>query len=357
MLHAVAVRRLAEFRLEAEIEVDRGSTLVLVGESGAGKTLLLRMLAGLEHPDAGRIELGDQVYFDGRAGEMVPAWRRSIGYVGQDYALFPHLSAFENVAFGLRAQGLRGRRVRLRVGEMLERFGIGDLARRRPRELSGGQQQRVAVARALVIEPALLLLDEPLSALDLQTRRTLQSELRRMLAERAGASVYVTHSPVEAALFGDRIAVLEGGLITQKGSRDELLRYPKSPYVAEFLGVNLYRGTLGYRDFAGLVEVQTPDITLSVVDPGGEDETFVLVNPREVTLFLERPEGSAQNTFYGPIGDLVPEPPFGDRVRVVVESKPPIVAEVTKHAIEALGLKPGVPVYASFKASGVSTYR
>ena len=357
MLRAVAVRRLADFRLEVEIEVERGSTLVVVGESGAGKTTLLRMLAGLEHPDAGRIELGDQLCFDGTTSAAVPAWRRSVGYVGQDYALFPHLSEFENVAFGLRSQGLRGRWVRARVGEMLERLGLADLAPRRPRELSGGQQQRVAVARALVVEPALLLLDEPLSALDLQTRRALRGELRRVLAELPGVTVYVTHSPDEAALFGDRIAVIENGSITQQGTRDELLRYPKSPYVAEFLGVNLYRGTLGYRDFAGLVEVQTPDITLSVVDPGGEDEAFVMVNPREVTLFLERPEGSAQNTFYGPIGDLVPEPPFGDRVRVVVESKPPIVAEVTKHAIETLGLRPGLPVYASFKASGVSTYR
>jgi len=357
MLRAVAVRRLADFRLEAEIEVERGATLAVVGETGAGKTTLLRMLAGLDHPDAGRIELGDQVYFDGTARPPVPAWRRSVGYVGQDCALFPHLSAFDNVAFGLRNQGLRGRWVRARVGETLERLGLGDLARRKPRALSGGQRQRVAVARALVIEPALLLLDEPLSALDLETRRALQSELRRLLAEFPGATVYVSRSPTEAALFGDRIAVIENGLTTQKGTPDELVRVPRTPYVAEFLGVNLYRGTLGYRDFAGMVEVQTPDITLSVVDPGGEDEAFVMVNPRAVTLSLERLEGSAQNVFYGPIGDLVPAPPFGDRVRVAVESKPPIVAEVTKHTIETLGLKSGLPVYASFKASGVNTYR
>ena len=357
MLRASVAKRFGDFRLEADLEVERGTTLVVVGESGAGKSTLLRLLAGLEHPDMGRILLGDESYFDGEAHAPIPAWRRKIAYVSQDYALFPHLTVFENVAFGLRTQGLRGRWVRSRVGEIVDQLGIGELVRRRPHQLSGGQQQRVALARALVVDPGLLLLDEPLSALDLQTRRTVRGELRRTLADLPCVTVYVTHSPVEAIMFGDQIAVVEAGLIMQKGTREDLLRHPRTHYVAEFMGVNLFRGTLGYRDFGGMAEVQTPDITLSVVDPGGDDEVFVMVNPREVTLYLQRPEGSAQNTFYGPIVEMVPEPPFGERLRVALGSKPPLVAEVTKHAAETMGLKVGVPVYASFKASGVTTYR
>jgi len=357
VLRASIVRNRPGFRLEAELAVDRASTLVVVGENGAGKTTLLRVLAGLESADAGEIVLDEQVYGSGSARPMVPAWQRNVGYVGQDAALFPHLTAFENVAFGLRAQGLRGRWIRTRVGEALERLTVAGLAKRRPHELSGGERQRVALARALVLEPALLLLDEPLSGLDVQTQRTTRGVLRHVLAEARCATIYVTHAASEAVMFGDRIAVLEAGQVTQQGTRDDLLRHPRTPYVADLMGVNLYRGTLAYRDFAGLAEVQTTEATLSVVDPGGDEDVFVLVIPREVTLFLERPEGSALNTFYGPIAELTPEPPFGERVRVAVDSTPPIVAEVTRHAVETMGLKPGQPVFASFKASGVFTYR
>jgi molybdate transport system ATP-binding protein len=356
VLSAVLSKALGSFRLEVAFEVPRGTTLVLVGESGAGKTTVLRLIAGLDHPDRGSIVVNDQPWFAGE-GSRAPAWRRQVGYVPQDFALFPHLDVFENVAFGLRSQGLEGRWVQARVSEGLERLGIPDLARRRPDELSGGQRQRVAVARALVIEPPVLLLDEPLSALDLATRRTLRSELRRLLAELPCSTIYVTHAPMEAAAFGDRILVLEEGRGTQIGSRDELLRHPKSAYVAEFMGVNLFRGEIGYRDFAGLAEIQTPERTLSVVDPGGDAEVFVAVGPRDVTLHLEQPAGSALNVFYGPVEEIVPEPPLGERLRVALATEPPLVAEITRHSAEVLGLRPGLPVYASFKASAVATYR
>ena len=357
MLRAVLGRTLGSFRLEIAFEVARGATLVLVGESGAGKTTVLRLLAGLETPDRGSIVVNDRVWFDGEPANTLPPWRREVGYVPQDYVLFPHLSVFENVAFGVRSQGLSGRRVRSRVGEALERLEIVDLARRRPDELSGGQRQRAALARALVTEPAVLLLDEPLSALDLQTRRALRTELRRLLAQLPCATVYVTHAPMEAVALGDQILVLEEGRGSQGGTRDELLRHPKSAYVAEFMGVNLFRGRIGYRDFAGFAEVQTPDRTLSVVDPGGDEDVFVAVGPRDITLHLEVPSGSAQNVFYGPIEEIVPEPPYGERLRVALASQPPLVAEVTRHAAERLELAPGKSVYASFKATAVTTYR
>jgi molybdate transport system ATP-binding protein len=240
---------------------------------------------------------------------------------------------------------------------MLERLGVSDLAGRRSGDLSGGQQQRVALARALVLEPRLLLLDEPLSALDLQTRRIVRAELRKLLAALPCITVYVTHSPLEAMVFGDAIAVVESGRITQTGSRDELLRHPRSPYVAEFMGVNLYQGTIVERMTGGLARIRTAGGVLSAVDPGGEDEVFLAVNPREITVSLEPPMGSAQNVMRGVIAELVPEPPFGERVRVVLATDPPLVAEVTSHAVSSLGLAEGREVYAAFKATGVVAYR
>ena len=357
MLAATLTKRLGDFALSAELEVEPGSTLVLVGESGAGKTTLLRLLAGLADPDEGRIVLDGRVWFDRTAGVSLPAWRREVGYLAQDYALFPHLSVSGNVAFGLRAQTLDRRTVRRRVDAALAGLGLAALAPRHPDQLSGGQQQRVALARAMVLEPRLLLLDEPLSALDLQTRRAVRGELRRTLAGLPCATVYVTHNPVEAIVFGNRIAVLEAGRITQIGAPDELLRRPRSPYVAEFMGVNLFQGTVGVRDESGLARVRTPFGSVVAVDPGEPGDVLMALNPREVTLHLEAPAGSAQNVFPGRIVELVAEPPFGERIRVALDSTPPLVAEVTRHAVESLGLREGLEVHAAFKATGLVPYR
>jgi molybdate transport system ATP-binding protein len=213
------------------------------------------------------------------------------------------------------------------------------------------------LARALVLEPRLLLLDEPLSALDLQSRRAVRGELRSLLERLPCVTLYVTHSPMEAMVFGDRVAVIERGAITQAGSRDDLLCHPKSPYVAEFVGINLFRGAVVQRSATGLARVRTPDGEISIVDPGEVGaEVFVAVNPREITLHTEPPAGSAQNTFRGTIAELVPEPPLGERLRAVLRTHPPLVAEVTRRAVAVLGLREGAPVYAAFKATGVHTY-
>jgi molybdate transport system ATP-binding protein len=262
----------------------------------------------------------------------------------------------ENVGFGLRAEGRRAAEVRDRATAQLARLNIADLADRRPRDLSGGQQQRVALARALVLEPRVLLLDEPLSALDLRTRQLVRAELRQLLASLPCATLYVTHHPLEAIVFGDRIAALEDGRVTQIGTRDDLLRHPRSAYVAAFLGVNLFRGTIAGRE-GGTARIRTAQGELSVVDPGGEGEVFAVVGPREISLFREAPEGSARNCFRGVIAEMIPEPPSGERVRVAVQSHPPLVAEVTEQAAARLGLEEGSPVYASFKATGVEVFR
>jgi molybdate transport system ATP-binding protein len=350
-----AAKRLGDFALDAELVVARGETTVLVGESGAGKSTLLRLVAGLEQPDEGRVALDDLVYADTETGVAVPAWQRSVGFVFQDYALFPHLSVAENVMFGLRSSGVRGAESRTRTAEILERLGIPDLARRRVAGLSGGQQQRVALARALVLDPDVLLLDEPLSALDLRTRRNVRGELRRLLRHLTCVTVYVTHNPVEAMFFGDRIAVLERGRVTQTGTRDELLRHPRSHYVAELVGTNLIYGTAA-RSAVGTVQVRTAEGALLVTGGTADGDVFATVSPREITIYRERPAASAQNLFTGPILELVPEPPEGDRVRVALGTVPPLVAEVTREAVAAMELREGMVVHAGFKATGVRTY-
>ena len=348
------------FSVDVQIEQEEGRTLVLVGESGAGKSTVLRLLAGLETPDRGHIALGGETWFDEpqSGSTWVPPWARPIGYVGQDYALFPHLTVSENVAFGLDARGWSRRDIRDRVTQVLNRLSIGPLADRRPRQISGGQQQRAALARALAPKPRLLLLDEPLSALDQRTRQEVRGELKAVLDEAACTTVYVTHAPVEALLFGDRIAVLEDGRLTQLGDREDLLRRPRSTYVASLLGVNLFRGTVVQDpgSAAGLVRVRTKEGSLLVPDPGLRGDVFVTVNPRDVTLYLTPPVGSAQNIFHGEVAEVVPQPPDGERVRVVLRTRPPLVTEVTQAAAAALNLRAGAWIHAGFKATGTSVY-
>lgn len=356
MLEAELTKQLRDFRLNVSFSAEGGSTLVLVGESGAGKSTILNMLAGLVPPDQGRIVLDGTTLFNGDPRAAVPADLRPIGYVFQDYALFPHLSVLENVAFGLRAQGESGRGIRLRVLETLEQLGIAALAPSRPAKLSGGQQQRVALARALVLEPRLLLLDEPLSALDLATRQQVRTELRRILANLSCITVLVTHNPFEAMIFGTQIAVVDRGRIVQIGRREDLLRHPRSPYVAGLMGVNLFQGKVAERDPTGLARVETPEGVLYVIAGDTTGEIFVAVDPTEVTIHTSPPTGSAQNVFAGHIVELVPEPPFGERVRVVLDGKPPLVAYVTARAVQSLNLHEAMDVYASFKATAASVY-
>jgi molybdate transport system ATP-binding protein len=294
-----------------------------------------------------------EAWFDAGASVWRPAHDRAVGVVTQDYALFPHLSAAENVAFGLRAQRIGASERRQRMAAALERLGIAALAARRPHELSGGQQQRVAIARAIVLEPRLLLLDEPLSALDASSRRAVRAELRKLLAELPCMTVYVTHSPAEALAFGERITVLEGGRVSQTGSREALMRSPRSRYVAEFLGVNLFRGSFAAASRAGAARIALPQGELVLSEHAAEGDDAIVVRPREIALALERPVGTARNVFEGAIEELLPEPPDGELVRVSLATRPPLIAEVTRQAVEALGLVPGRRVFASFKAAGV----
>lgn len=356
MLDALLGKRRGEFDLEVAFQAEPGTTTVLVGESGAGKTTVLRLVAGLDRLDRGHLTVGAQCYADAERGLHRPPWERDIGYVPQDYALFPHLSVYDNVAFGPRAGGMPGHRISSAVSDALTMVGIAELAGRRPHELSGGQQQRAALARALALRPAVLLLDEPLSSLDVQTRRALRVELRALLSRLPCLTLYVTHSPVEALVLSDQIVVLDRGRVAQAGAREALLRYPRTPFVAELVGTNLFVGRPvlapgpepAIRTADGLVEVmETGDAA------GG---VYLTVSPREITLSRQPPDTSAQNVFAGNVIELIPEPPGGERVRVVLDTRPALVAEVTREAVSSLGLATGTWVYAAFKATGVHRY-
>jgi molybdate transport system ATP-binding protein len=249
----------------------------------------------------------------------------------------------------------------VRVARALARLGVEELADRRPAEISVGQAQRVALARVLVLDPELLLLDEPLAALDVRTRGTVRSELKALLATLACPTLYVTHDPIEAMVFGDRIAALEDGRVTQIGIPGELLARPRSPYVAAFLGINLFRGRIVSRS-GGLVRINVGAGVgageLSAIDPGeGDDAVIVIVHPREIALFREQFSGSVQNSYVGTIRELVPEPPNGERVRVTLATYPPLVAEVSHRAVTQLGLQEGQTITAVFKATGVTVFR
>lgn len=357
MLSVDVRRRLGAFALDATFSAAPGETLVLVGESGSGKSTILYLLSGLMDPDVGRVVLDNSVLFDSARRLVTPPHQRPVGFVFQDYALFPHLSVFENVAFGLRAQHVPDPVLSRRINALLEQVGIADLARRKPQALSGGQRQRVALARALAVEPRLLLLDEPLAALDLQTRAQVRVELRRRLTDLTCITILVTHSPYEALLFGDQIAVVDRGRIVQIGPRDELLRHPRTDYVAQLMGLNFVQGRVVSKETGGIAVVETENGQVRVAGPLDEQEVFLVIDPREVTLHTAPPSGSAQNVFVGPIVEMVPEPPFGDRVRVVLGTRPPIVAEVTARAVDALGLREGSRVYASIKATAPRTFK
>jgi len=322
----------------------------LLGPNGAGKTTVLRALAGLLRLAEGRVVLDGAVLEDTARRIRVPVERRPVGMVFQDYLLFPHLSAVDNVAFGLRARGMGRSAARRTAQAWLERLGLPAVADAGPRTLSGGQQQRVALARALATDPRLLLLDEPLAALDTSIRAEVRRDLRRHLREFAGVNLLVTHDPLEAIALADRLIVIEGGRIVQAGTPAEVTERPRSAYVADLVGVNLLRGTA-----AGDAIELGDGGHLEAVGAGG-GEVFAVIPPRSVSLWRSRPQGSPRNVWRGRAAGL---DLLGDRVRVRVDAptQPTLVAEVTPAAITELDLAEGSEVWVSVKATEVRVYR
>jgi ABC-type sulfate/molybdate transport systems ATPase subunit len=321
---------LRSFDLSLALEVER--TVALVGPSGAGKSSVLRSIAGLARPE-GRIALDEEVWLDEDTFRL-PEDRR-VGLVFQEYALFPHLTVERNVAFGGKA----------RVGELLERFRISHLAHARPGELSGGERQRVALARALARDPGVLLLDEPLSALDAHTKVTVRLELQELLRTFDLPTLIVTHDYEDAAALAGRVGVLVEGELRQLGSPAELVSKPTDPFVASFTGANLLRGHVtSVEDGLTGVRLDTGEVVYST-DPA-LGEVGVVVYPWDVSIGRIHAEDSALNLIHGVIGSVSR---VGNRVRVRVG---PITAEVTAASAERLELVQGGVAVASFKATG-----
>ncbi|MFJ9966904.1 ABC transporter ATP-binding protein [Streptomyces avermitilis] len=330
------------FRLDVALTAAPGEVVALLGPNGAGKTTALRALAGLVPLTDGRLRL------DGAPLERTPPESRPVGVVFQDYLLFPHLTALDNVAFGPRCHGATKAEARAQAAEWLERMGLAALAGAKPRRLSGGQAQRVALARALATNPRLLLLDEPLAALDARSRVEVRTQLRRHLAEFEAVAVLVTHEPLDAMVLADRLVVIEDGRVVQEGTPADIARHPRTDYIAHLVGLNLYLGRAeGHAVYVngGPAITTTEDLTGPV---------FVAFPPSAVTLHRDRPtRSSARNLWQCEVAGLETH---GDQIRADLTGELPLAADLTTVAAAELGLHPGATVWASVKAAQTHAY-
>ena len=349
----VATRR-DSFDVDAAFEAAAGETVALLGPNGSGKSTLVATIAGLLPPVRGRIELEGSLLDDAGSRTHVPPERRPVGVVFQDLLLFPHLSALENVAFPLRARGVARFEAHRRALGLLERFDVGQRAHARPAQLSGGEAQRVALARALVAEPKLLLLDEPLSALDVGARTRIRDLLREELRRFPGVRIIVTHDPVEATTLADRLILLEGGRITDVGTPDEIRARPRTRYAADLVGVNAFRGRLDrLEDGSGAIVTDGGRIVVAWPEWYERGDVIGVLRPPDVTLSTELPMGSARNVLRGVVRSVAID---GQRARVRLATSPELIAEITAGSVERLGLRDGVETWASFKAVEVDVH-
>ena len=323
---------LRAFSLRLSLEVD--STTALVGPSGAGKTTVLRAIAGLVRPESGRISSGDEVWFDAARDISLAPDRRRVGLVFQDYALFPHLSVRQNIEYARHH----------RADDYLDRFSIRHLEQARPPELSGGERQRVALARALARDPDVLLLDEPLSALDTHTKTGVRSELHDLLRVLGIPVLLVTHDFEDAAALADRVGVIVDGELRQLGAPGHLVAEPNDPFVASFTGANLLSGY--GQQAAGVTQVRLLDGTIVTTADEAEGEVVLAVYPWDITISNVPPNDSAMNLICAPIRGIAE---LGNRIRVSIG---PVSAEITSDSLQRLNLKVGQTAFASFKATG-----
>ncbi|MEV5962833.1 ABC transporter ATP-binding protein [Kribbella sp. NPDC051952] len=338
------------FELGLELVVEPGEVVALLGPNGAGKTTALRAIAGLLPLGGGRIALGAEVWDEPPRTFRTPD-RRPIGVVFQDYLLFDHLSCLENVAFGLRARGVDKQTARAEALRWLETVGLSSYARTRPRSLSGGQAQRVALARALATEPELLLLDEPLAALDASTTLHVRAELGQHLGRFAGRTLLVTHDPLDAMVLADRLIIIEDGRIVQEGRPTEIARRPRTDYVAQLVGLNLYRGTA-----SGTAVTLMDGGTITLAEPA-TGPVHVAFPPTAVSLYVSPPAGSPRNTWPATVTGIEQH---AHTVRVRLDATPAgppvLLADITTAAVADLHLSPGQPLHTTLKATEITTY-
>lgn len=340
----------ATITAQLHLPLDPPSVTILFGPSGSGKTTILRCLAGLEQPEAGTISVGDERWFDATARVTVSPQARRLGYMAQDYALFPHYTVEGNIAYGLT--GLSSQERKRRIDEVLHLLDIESLARQKPTQLSGGQQQRVALARAIARRPQLLLLDEPLSALDTPTRARLCKDLRRLLTRLVIPSVVVTHDWTEALTLGDQMAVITNGHILQAGTPQDVFSRPMNAEVAHVVGIEtVVQGTITeVRDELATVQVGTVALT-AVASPNLDFDVFVCLRAEDVTLELAgSAETSARNHLKGTVQTITS---LGALVQVTLDCGFPLTALITHSALRDMKLVTGSVVRAAFKAGAV----
>jgi len=351
MLFVNVRKKLRDFCLDVSLSVSGGETLVLIGENGAGKSTLLNLISGLTEPDEGEIKLGEKILYSGSKNLSVRSEERKTGHLFQSYALFPHLSVFDNVAFGLRCRGLSKEETEKPVTEQLEAMQISELSSVNVKSLSGGQRQRVALARSLILKPEILLLDEPLSAVDVRMQAEMRCELRQRIRDTDIPCIIVTHTLTDALELGDRVAIIEKGRIIQDGRPEEVFKNPVSYFVARFTGMeNMFRGRT---ECAGdEVRIDIGPVKLYAATELAGD-VIAGIRAEEIILSKEPIKTTARNILKGRVYDIQWNGIFS---RVVVDTGVMISAIVTRKSMEELNLYTGQELYVVFKVSAVHTF-
>lgn len=333
------------FMHDISFRVDKGETLVVLGPTGAGKTVLLELIAGFRHPSSGSVKM------DGRDLSVEPPEKRGLGFVYQDYLLFPHMSVRENISYGLRAKGVGKAEVKRRVDAIAERLGITHLLDRRTRNLSGGEQQRIALARALILEPKALLLDEPFSSVDPNTKDLLMRELLRELGIRNLPVIYVTHDQVEATQVADKVAVINEGRIVQVDLPEKVFSAPKSEFVAKFVGTrNIFKGTASRIDGSTVVTIGPVEVRSSVSIEG---KVHVTIRPEDIIISKDKIESSARNNLKGRVTSVVEK---GGIIFVTADCGIDLTTAITRESLSQMRITTGDDVYFVFKAASVNLF-
>ena len=343
----IVVRRGETFNLDVELDIDPGTTVALLGPNGSGKSTTVEVLAGLLPLDRGQITLAGRVLDDPSQQCFVEPQHRRVGVVFQQYLLFEHMTVRDNIAFGPQCRGLGRGEARAAAQTWLDRLDLVDLASRRPSELSGGQAQRVALARTLAADPEVLLLDEPLAALDIATRTSLRRTLASHLQHYRGPRLLITHDPTDAFLLADRICVIEGGRISQTGTPDDIRMRPATTYVAALAGLNLLNGV----NSGGVLTIEGVDQRLQSADTQTDGSVLITIAPNAIALHSQQPHGSPRNAWPTSIATIEP---LGDITRIMLGDPLRLSVDITPGAASSMGLRQGSSVWASVKATEVN---